>query len=136
MVHVCYRFEKFEKSGKCRIRMKIRIWNSGKKILLKFFFFDCEQFLTNIHKVGLVWSVTLLPIHRISKNTKFQIFIVAESEKYVSWAQRGQPLLRHKINVNFVIKTVHRWKNFLKETCFTRNICKYRFEKIFFSFDF
>ena len=48
MVHIHYRFKKFEKSGKCRIRMKIRIRNSGKKkFFLKFFFFNCEQFLLN-----------------------------------------------------------------------------------------
>ena len=40
------------------------------------------QFLTKIHKVGLVWSVTLLPLHRISKNTKFQTFIVVVSKEY------------------------------------------------------
>ena len=40
------------------------------------------QFLTKIHKVGLVWSVTLLPLQRISKNTKFQTFIVVVSEEY------------------------------------------------------
>ena len=47
MVHIHYGFEKFEKSGKCRIRMKIRIRNSGKNFFLKFFFFNCEQFLLN-----------------------------------------------------------------------------------------
>ena len=31
MVHIHYGFEKFEKSGKCRIRIKIRIRYSGKK---------------------------------------------------------------------------------------------------------
>ena len=47
MVHIHYGFEKFEKSGKCGIRMKIQIRNSGKKNFLKFFFFNCEQFLLN-----------------------------------------------------------------------------------------
>ena len=47
MVHIYYGFEKFEKSGKCRIRMKNRIRNSGKKFFLKFFVFNCEQFLLN-----------------------------------------------------------------------------------------
>ena len=47
MVHIHYGFEKFEKSGKCRIRMKIRIRNSGKNFFLKFFFFNCEQLLLN-----------------------------------------------------------------------------------------
>ena len=47
IVHLCLGFKKFEKSGKFRIRMKIRIRNSGKKNFLKFFFFNCEQFLLN-----------------------------------------------------------------------------------------
>ena len=34
------------------------------------------QFLTKIHKVGLVWSATLISTDRISKNSKFQYFIV------------------------------------------------------------
>ena len=46
-VHICYRFEKFKKSGKCRIRIKIRIRNSGKKIFFEILFFNCEQFLLN-----------------------------------------------------------------------------------------
>ena len=47
MVHTCYRCKKFKKSGKCRIRIKIRIRNSGKKIFWIFLFFNCEQFLLN-----------------------------------------------------------------------------------------
>ena len=39
------------------------------------------QFLTKIHKVGLVWSTTLIPTDRISKNTKFQTFIVVKDLK-------------------------------------------------------
>ena len=35
-----------------------------------------QQFLTKIHKVGLVWSATLKPTDRISKNAKFQYLIV------------------------------------------------------------
>ena len=50
------------------------------------------QFLTKIHKVGLVWSATLISTDRISKNNKFQYFIVVRVEKYVSWARTGQPL--------------------------------------------
>ena len=50
------------------------------------------QFLTKIHKVGLVWSATLISTDRISKNNKFQYFIVVRVEKYVSWARRRQPL--------------------------------------------
>ena len=46
-VHICYRFEKFKKSGKCRIRIKIRIRNSGKKIFFDFLFFNFEHFLLN-----------------------------------------------------------------------------------------
>ena len=51
------------------------------------------QFLTKIHKVGLVWLATLISTDRISKNNKFQYFIVVRVEKYVSWARRRQPLL-------------------------------------------
>ena len=47
MVHTSYRCKKFKKSGKCRIRMKIRIRNSGKKFFLNFFIFNCDQFLLN-----------------------------------------------------------------------------------------
>ena len=36
--------------------------------------------------------------------------------------------LGQKFIVN-VIKTTHNRSNFLKETCFTINICKYRFKK-------
>ena len=43
MVPTCHRYKKFKKSGKCRIRIKIRIRNSGNF----FFFFNCEQFLLN-----------------------------------------------------------------------------------------
>ena len=48
MVRICYGFKKFEKSGKCIVR----ITKSGsgipeKKFFLKFFFFNCEQFLLN-----------------------------------------------------------------------------------------
>ena len=46
-VHISYRFEKFKKSGKCRIRIKIRIWNSGKNFFFDFLFFNCEHFLLN-----------------------------------------------------------------------------------------
>ena len=56
MIHIHYGFEKFEKSGKCRIRMKIWIRNSGKKFFfLKFFFFNCEQFSLNtfLSKMGI-----------------------------------------------------------------------------------
>ena len=42
------------------------------------------EFLTKIHKVGLVWSTTLMSNDRISKNTKFQYFIVVRVEKYGS----------------------------------------------------
>ena len=45
MVHICYGCKKFEKSGKCRIRMKIRI--PGKKFFWIFLFLNCEQFLLN-----------------------------------------------------------------------------------------
>ena len=47
MVHICYGCKKFEKSGKCRIRIKIRIRIPGKKFFLNFLFFNCEQFLLN-----------------------------------------------------------------------------------------
>ena len=47
MFHTSYRCKKFEKSGKCRIRTKIRIRNSGKKKFLNFLFFNCEQLLLN-----------------------------------------------------------------------------------------
>ena len=35
-----------------------------------------------------------------------------------------------KLNVN-VIKVAHRRSNFFEDTCFVRNICKYRFKKKF-----
>ena len=41
-----------------------------------------RQFLTKIHKVGLVWSLTLVSIDKITKNTKSQTFIVVVSEEY------------------------------------------------------
>ena len=47
MFHTSYRCKKFKKSGKCRIRIKIRIRNSGKKFFWIFLFFNCEQFLLN-----------------------------------------------------------------------------------------
>ena len=47
MVHTCQGFKKFEKSGKCRIRIKIRIRNSGKNFFFEILFFNCEQFLLN-----------------------------------------------------------------------------------------
>ena len=43
-----------------------------------------RQFLTKIHKVGLVWSLTLVSIDKITKNTKFQTFIEVSFTKYVS----------------------------------------------------
>ena len=47
MFHTCYRCKKFKKSGKCRIRTKIRIRNSGKNFFFDFLFFNCEHFLLN-----------------------------------------------------------------------------------------
>ena len=43
-----------------------------------------RQFLTKIHKVSLVWSLTLVSIDKITKNTKFQTFIVVPLAKYSS----------------------------------------------------
>ena len=43
-----------------------------------------RQFLTKIHKVGLIWSLTLVSIDKITKNTKFQTFIVVPLAKYSS----------------------------------------------------
>ena len=42
------------------------------------------QFLTKIHKVGLVWSATLVSTDKITKNTNFQTFIVVPLAKYSS----------------------------------------------------
>ena len=42
------------------------------------------QFLTKIHKVGLVWSATLVSTDEITKNTNFQTFIVVPLAKYSS----------------------------------------------------
>ena len=47
MFHICYGCKKFKKSGKYRIRTKIRIRIPGKKIFWIFLFFNCEQFLLN-----------------------------------------------------------------------------------------
>ena len=47
MFYICYGFKKFRKSGKCRVRIKIRIRNSGKKNFQIFFLFNSEQFLLN-----------------------------------------------------------------------------------------
>ena len=41
----------------------------------------------------VVYGRPLIPTDRISKNTKFQTFIVVEDLKVGSWAQTGQPLL-------------------------------------------
>ena len=41
-----------------------------------------HQFLTKFHKVGLIWSTTLVPTDKITKNTKFQTFIVVPFTKY------------------------------------------------------
>ena len=65
----------------------------GYRIFSEFLENPNPQFLTKIHKVGLVWSAILIPTDRISKNTKFQTFIVVEDLKVGSWAQTGQPLL-------------------------------------------
>ena len=43
-----------------------------------------RQFLTKIQKVGLVWSATLVPTDKITKNTNFQTFIVVPLAKYCS----------------------------------------------------
>ena len=43
-----------------------------------------RQFLTKIHKVGLVWSLILVSIDKITKNTKFQTFIEVSFTKYGS----------------------------------------------------
>ena len=51
-----------------------------------------RQFLTKIHKVGLVWSLTLVSIDKITKNTKFQTFIVVQILICGSWARIRQPL--------------------------------------------
>ena len=40
------------------------------------------QFLTKIHKVGLVWSATPVSTDKITKNTKFQTFIIVPLAKY------------------------------------------------------
>ena len=47
MFHICYGCKKFKKSGKYRIRTKIRIRIPGKKFFWIFLFFNCEQFLLN-----------------------------------------------------------------------------------------
>ena len=48
MVHTFYRCKKFKKSGKCRIRIKIRIWKSRNNFFFWIFiFFNCEQLLLN-----------------------------------------------------------------------------------------
>ena len=41
-----------------------------------------RQFLTKIHKVGLVWSLTLVSIDKLTKKPKFQTFIVVRAKKY------------------------------------------------------
>ena len=43
-----------------------------------------HQFLTKIHKVGLVWSATHVSTDKITKNTNFQTFIVVPLAKYSS----------------------------------------------------
>ena len=43
-----------------------------------------RQFLTKIPKVGLVWSLTLVSIDKITKNTKFQTFIEVSFTKFGS----------------------------------------------------
>ena len=65
-----------------------------------------RQFLTKIHKVGLVWSLTLVSIDKITKNTKFQTFIVVPLAKYSSWARSRQPLLIFNNNLNVVSTNV------------------------------
>ena len=43
-----------------------------------------RQFLMKIHKVGLIWSVTLTLTDEITENTNFQTFIVVPLTKYCS----------------------------------------------------
>ena len=50
----------------------------GYRIFSEFLENPNPQFLTKIHKIGLVWSPTLIHTDNITKNTKFQTLIVVE----------------------------------------------------------
>ena len=54
----------------------------GYRIFSEFLENPNPQFLTKIHKIGLVWSATLVPTDKITKNTNFQTFIVVPLAKY------------------------------------------------------
>ena len=64
--------------------------------------------MKEIHEVGLVWSKTLLSTDRISKITKFQTFIVVESEICLLSAKRTAPLYTDYISPTVNIKVVKR----------------------------
>ena len=91
MVYTCQGFKKFEKSGKCRIRIKIRIRNSEKNFFWIFLFFNCEQFLLNkfsskmvINPKKYVFCIfhicQLLPVNQIA----YIIYVVKVGKKLAS----------------------------------------------------